>query len=140
MNELDRHKPYIRNPALFFAGVYCTDIHGQHPPDKCPASTLINPRVSLARIHVTLLPTHCSQEVYDEELERMNSAMSAENQMLLNDNRQLSALIREYEQTLENIMATFRTRAVSCTTPHELPFPLTVLASTKCSKIGRAHV
>ncbi|KAI0688879.1 hypothetical protein C8Q76DRAFT_635132 [Earliella scabrosa] len=52
-----------------------------------------------------------SKEVYDEELERMNSAMSAENQMLLNDNRQLSALIREYEQTLENIMATFRTRA-----------------------------
>ena len=43
----------------------------------------------------------------------MNAAMSADNQTLLNDNRQLSALIREYEQTLENVMATFRTRAVS---------------------------
>ena len=42
----------------------------------------------------------------------MNTAMSAENMALLNDNRQLSALIREYEQTLENVMATFRTRAV----------------------------
>ncbi|KAI0714053.1 hypothetical protein C8T65DRAFT_645348 [Cerioporus squamosus] len=51
------------------------------------------------------------KEVYDAELERMNAAMSAENLTLLNDNRQLSALIREYEQTLENIMATFRTRA-----------------------------
>ena len=43
----------------------------------------------------------------------MNAAISDENQTLLNDNRQLSALIREYEQTLENVMATFRTRAVS---------------------------
>ncbi|KAH9932684.1 uncharacterized protein BXZ73DRAFT_101226 [Epithele typhae] len=51
------------------------------------------------------------KEVYDAELERMNNAMSAENLALLNDNRQLSALIREYEQTLENVMATFRTRA-----------------------------
>ena len=53
------------------------------------------------------------EEVYDAELERMNAAMSSENQALLNDNRQLSALIREYEHTLENVMATFRTRAVS---------------------------
>lgn len=43
----------------------------------------------------------------------MNIAMSAENQMLQNDNRQLIALIREYEQTLETVMASFRTRAVS---------------------------
>ena len=42
----------------------------------------------------------------------MNTAMSAENQTLANDNRQLVALIREYEQTLENVMTTFRTRAV----------------------------
>ncbi len=47
----------------------------------------------------------------------MNAVMSAENQTLINDNRQLSALIREYEQTLENVMATFRTRAVS-------PYPM----------------
>lgn len=57
--------------------------------------------------------TRVSLDVYDAELERMNAAMSAENQALLNDNRQLSALIREYEQTLESVMATFRTRAVS---------------------------
>ncbi|CAL1712754.1 unnamed protein product [Somion occarium] len=51
-----------------------------------------------------------SQE-YDAELERMNAAMSAENQTLVNDNKQLNALIKEYEQTLENVMATFRNRA-----------------------------
>lgn len=53
-----------------------------------------------------------SIEEYDAELERMNTAMSAENQTLMNDNKQLNALIKEYEQTLENLMATFRTRAV----------------------------
>jgi len=50
-------------------------------------------------------------EVYDTELERMNAAMSSENLSLMNDNKQLNALIKEYEQTLENLMATFRTRA-----------------------------
>ena len=42
----------------------------------------------------------------------MNAAMSAENQTLLNDNRQLSTLIREYEQTLEKTMEKFRIHAV----------------------------
>ncbi|KZT64624.1 hypothetical protein DAEQUDRAFT_769544 [Daedalea quercina L-15889] len=51
------------------------------------------------------------KDVYDAELERMNVAMSAENQTLQNDNRQLNALIREYEQTLENVMTQFRERA-----------------------------
>lgn len=43
----------------------------------------------------------------------MNTAMSAENQTLQNDNRQLNTLIREYEQTLESVMTQFRERAVS---------------------------
>ncbi|TCD70566.1 hypothetical protein EIP91_002912 [Steccherinum ochraceum] len=52
-----------------------------------------------------------SKEVYDAELERLNASMLAENQTLMNDNKQLNALIKEYEQTLENVMATFRNRA-----------------------------
>ena len=72
-------------------------------------------------------------EVYDAELERMNAAMSAENMTLLNDNRQLSALIREYEQTLENIMATFRTRAVSTNCLLVYLTPLKRPRSTKCN-------
>ena len=51
-------------------------------------------------------------EEYNAELERMNAQMSAENLALQNDNKQLNALIKEYEQTLENLMTTFRTRAV----------------------------
>jgi len=59
--------------------------------------------------------SHCA-ELYDAELERMNNAMSADNQALQNDNRQLNALIREYEQALEKVMNSFRTRAV-CPVP-----------------------
>lgn len=44
----------------------------------------------------------------------MNTQMTAENYALQNDNKQLNALIKEYEQTLENVMSTFRTRAVRC--------------------------
>ncbi|THG96167.1 hypothetical protein EW026_g5619 [Hermanssonia centrifuga] len=52
-----------------------------------------------------------SQEDYNTELERMNAQISAENWTLQNDNKQLATLIKEYEQTLENVMTTFRTRA-----------------------------
>jgi hypothetical protein len=50
--------------------------------------------------------------VYDAELERMNTPLAAENQTLQHDNKQLGALIREYEQTLESVMSAFRRRAV----------------------------
>ncbi|KAI0684923.1 hypothetical protein BC835DRAFT_1421790 [Cytidiella melzeri] len=48
---------------------------------------------------------------YNAELERMNAQMIVENNTLQNDNKQLNALIKEYEQTLENVMGTFRTQA-----------------------------
>jgi hypothetical protein len=51
------------------------------------------------------------KEEYDAELERMNSAMLAENQALQHDNKQLNALIKEYETTLETVMGLFRQRA-----------------------------
>jgi len=41
----------------------------------------------------------------------MNAVMAAENQGLQHDNKQLNALIKEYEQTLETLMTTFRNRA-----------------------------
>jgi hypothetical protein len=53
-----------------------------------------------------------SPEEYDAELERMNSAMMAENQALQHDNKQLNVLIKEYETTLETVMGLFRQRAV----------------------------
>ena len=54
-----------------------------------------------------------NSEEYKSELERMNVSMSAENQQLQNDNKQLGTLLKEFEQTLEQVMATFRTQAVS---------------------------
>lgn len=51
-------------------------------------------------------------EEYDAELERMNAVMSAENQSLQYDNKQLNALIKDYETTLETVMDQFRNRAV----------------------------
>jgi uncharacterized protein YaaN involved in tellurite resistance len=52
-------------------------------------------------------------EAYEAEIERMTASLVAENLALANDNKQLSSLIKEYEQTLEGIMTSFRTRAVS---------------------------
>ncbi|KAJ6619523.1 hypothetical protein B0H10DRAFT_2026029 [Mycena sp. CBHHK59/15] len=51
------------------------------------------------------------KDLYDAELERMNAAMVMENIALQHDNKQLNTLIREYEQTLETLMNTFRNRA-----------------------------
>lgn len=51
-------------------------------------------------------------EEYDAELERMNTAMIAENLALQHDNKQLNTLIKEYETTLETVMSLFRQRAV----------------------------
>ncbi|TFK27996.1 hypothetical protein FA15DRAFT_665752 [Coprinopsis marcescibilis] len=52
-----------------------------------------------------------TQEQYDAALEHHNGEIAVENQSLSHDNKQLSSLIREYEQTLESLMTTFRTRA-----------------------------
>ncbi|EPQ51015.1 hypothetical protein GLOTRDRAFT_112528 [Gloeophyllum trabeum ATCC 11539] len=52
-----------------------------------------------------------SKEAYEAELERMNAAMAADNQALAYDNKQLNSLIKEYEQTLDSVMSTFRNRA-----------------------------
>ncbi|KAF9777639.1 hypothetical protein BJ322DRAFT_1095772 [Thelephora terrestris] len=52
-----------------------------------------------------------SQEEYDGELDRMTNAITAENQALQYENKQLNLLIKEYEQTLETLMTTFRKRA-----------------------------
>ena len=45
------------------------------------------------------------KEAYESEIERMNSTMTAENQSLQHDNKQLNTLIKEYEQTLDTLMS-----------------------------------
>ncbi|KAF9527591.1 hypothetical protein CPB83DRAFT_393453 [Crepidotus variabilis] len=54
-----------------------------------------------------------TKEEYETQLEGMNAAMTQENFSLQNDNKQLNALIKEYEQTLETLMSAFRNRAVN---------------------------
>jgi hypothetical protein len=51
-------------------------------------------------------------ETFESELERMNAQIVIENQTLLHENKQLSILLKEYEGTLETVMAKFRNHAV----------------------------
>lgn len=43
----------------------------------------------------------------------MNASLVIENQTLQHENKQLSVLLKEYEQTLETVMSKFRSHAVS---------------------------
>ncbi|CAG7846798.1 SubName: Full=Uncharacterized protein {ECO:0000313/EMBL:CCA70648.1} [Serendipita indica DSM 11827] len=58
-------------------------------------------------------------EVFEEELEKLNSQFQTENQNLSNENKQLSVLVKEYEQTLESVMSKFRIHA-HASQEHEL--------------------
>ncbi|KAG8707570.1 hypothetical protein FRC09_001750 [Ceratobasidium sp. 395] len=55
--------------------------------------------------------TDLSKEVFETELERMNAAIIIENQTLQHENKQLNTLLKEYETTLETVMAKFRSQA-----------------------------
>ncbi|KAF7347479.1 hypothetical protein MVEN_01504100 [Mycena venus] len=63
--------------------------------------------------------TDISNETFESELERMNAQIVIENQTLLHENKQLSILLKEYEGTLETVMAKFRNHALA-TQQHEL--------------------
>ncbi|GAA6063635.1 hypothetical protein JCM10212_002596 [Sporobolomyces blumeae] len=52
-----------------------------------------------------------SQEEFESELERLNVSLVVENQALQQENRQLSSLLKDYESTLEAVMAKFRAHA-----------------------------
>ena len=68
----------------------------------------ISTRVRVRRdccIGASCLLTVNGAEEYEAEVENMNTLMTAENQSLQHDNKQLNALIKEYEQTLETLMS-----------------------------------
>jgi hypothetical protein len=52
------------------------------------------------------------REFFDSEIERTTVASIIENQGLLQENKQLNALMTDYEQTLETVMTKFRQHAV----------------------------
>lgn len=62
-------------------------------------------------------------ETFESELERMNAQIIIENQTLLHENKQLSALLKEYEGTMGDIMTKFRHHAVR-------PQPTSLLVET----------
>ncbi|TBU62133.1 hypothetical protein BD310DRAFT_872393 [Dichomitus squalens] len=69
---------------------------------------------SLRRVNIDI-----SKEVFESELERQNAQVIIENHTLLQENKQLSALLKEYEETMENVMTKFRNHAIAAQ-QHEL--------------------
>ncbi|KAL6307635.1 hypothetical protein BKA93DRAFT_815671 [Sparassis latifolia] len=63
--------------------------------------------------------TDISKEVFESELERTNAQIIIENHTLLQENRQLSLLLKECEHTMETIMSKFRSHALAAQR-HEL--------------------
>jgi SIKE family len=54
-----------------------------------------------------------SKEKFESELERINVQLVKENTQLQYENKQLNALLREHEQTIEAVMIKFRNFSVS---------------------------
>jgi len=98
------------------------------PVFPCAVSILNSPKASTFpfQLFTTTSISYSTAEAYNAELEKTNASVLAENQNLLNENKQLNALVREYEQTLETIMSKFRTHAV-CSTSLSLTRPHTHL-------------
>ncbi|KAF9654168.1 hypothetical protein BDM02DRAFT_3157776 [Thelephora ganbajun] len=57
--------------------------------------------------------TEISKERFESERERTNAATVIENHALVQENRQLSLLLKEYEHAMENIMNKFRSYTVA---------------------------
>ncbi|ETW86807.1 hypothetical protein HETIRDRAFT_306225, partial [Heterobasidion irregulare TC 32-1] len=69
---------------------------------------------NLRRFNVDL-----SKETIESELERTNARTIIENHTLTQENRQLSMLLKEYEQTMETVMSKYRSHALAAQ-QHEL--------------------
>lgn len=72
--------------------------------------------IYLKVFHLCVQP-HCQNwykdlEEFDSEFERLNAQIIIENQTLLQENKQLSTLLKEYENTMETIMTKFRNHSV----------------------------
>ncbi|TFY50879.1 hypothetical protein EVG20_g11279, partial [Dentipellis fragilis] len=69
---------------------------------------------SLRRYNVDL-----SKETMESELERTNAHILIENQALLQENKQLSQLLKEHEETMHTVMEKFRCHSLAAQ-QHEL--------------------
>lgn len=107
---MDRTKLLTVRQVLCFVGEYCCNT--ELNPIQVLTLRLIAVSISTkARVRsgccnsAARLLTIYGAEEYDAEVENMNTIMTAENQSLQHDNKQLNALIKEYEQTLETLMS-----------------------------------
>jgi len=101
---LFRHKLYIRGQASRFAGSIPTS------PKVSRSYFLI---CNTKHWRFAKLVDWCAfTEQFESELERFNATLVLENQALQYENRQLSMLLKDYEGTLDNVMAKFRSFAV----------------------------
>jgi hypothetical protein len=57
--------------------------------------------------------TDIGKELFESELERTNAQTIIENQTLQHENKQLSILLKDYEQTLETVMIKFRAHSLA---------------------------
>lgn len=82
----------------------------QRKPHPYDATTRIYPAVG----GLSAVETYANFmiEFFDSDVERTTVASIMENQGLLQENKQLNALMTEYEQTLETVMTKFRQHAV----------------------------
>ncbi|KAL0066613.1 hypothetical protein AAF712_006417 [Marasmius tenuissimus] len=69
-------------------------------------------QVSNTGFNLRRFNTDISKETFDSDLERTNAQILIENQTLLHENKQLSLLLKEYEDTLDTIMTKFRNHTV----------------------------
>jgi len=84
----------------------------------CTDSTRIFPKVCV--VFCIRLPTSCdpqyfyasATERFESERERANAATVIENHALVQENRHLSLLLKEYERAMDNIMNKFRSYTV----------------------------
>lgn len=90
-----------------------SSLHGLAETLKTQATDLAS-GFTLRRVN-----TDISKEVFESELERQNAQIIIENHQLLQENRQLNGLLKEYEQTMETIMNKFRSHALAAQ-QHEL--------------------
>jgi hypothetical protein len=73
---------------------------------------LISRKVYSMRYRDAPTLTVCFSESFESEIERTNAQIFIENQSLLHENKQLSALLKEYEGTMETIMSKFQSHTV----------------------------
>ena len=105
---MDRTKLLTLRQVLCFVGEYCCKIESNPILTLCLIVVSISTKARVrngCRNGAGCSLTIYGAEEYEAEVENMNTVMTAENQSLQHDNKQLNALIKEYEQTLETLMS-----------------------------------